>query len=152
MTNKPFEVQDDAIILNGVELQVTQQGDLTVNDSPIFGGGDPVNIVADNGTQSAEWIFNSDSSLSLPTGGAIEFVGADVGGSWTGLTNGVSGEPVSIMNKCADEAYLGQMLSAVSVVNNVPTKGRIRINTSDLTEEQFHIWGFEPDGRFVFPR
>ena len=38
MTNKPFEVQDDAIILNGVELQITQEGGITIDDNPAGGG------------------------------------------------------------------------------------------------------------------
>ena len=39
MTNKPFEVQDDAIILNGVELQITQEGGITIDDNPAGGAG-----------------------------------------------------------------------------------------------------------------
>ena len=42
MTNKPFEVQDDAIILNGVELQITQEGGITIDDNPAGGGAGPV--------------------------------------------------------------------------------------------------------------
>ena len=38
MTNKPFEVQDDAIIMNGVELQITQEGNITIDDNPAGGG------------------------------------------------------------------------------------------------------------------
>jgi hypothetical protein len=39
MTNKPFEVQDDAIVLNGVELQITQEGDINIDNNPISGVG-----------------------------------------------------------------------------------------------------------------
>ena len=42
MTNKPFEVQDDAIVLNGVELQLNPQGDIIVDGDTISGGLDGV--------------------------------------------------------------------------------------------------------------
>lgn len=39
MTNKPFEVQDSAIVLNGVELKINQSGGIDIDDNPISGGG-----------------------------------------------------------------------------------------------------------------
>jgi len=38
MTNKPFEVQDSAIVLNGVPLEITEGGNLSVGGDTISGG------------------------------------------------------------------------------------------------------------------
>jgi hypothetical protein len=56
------------------------------------------------------WTFEKGGKLSFPNGGAIEPVGM----GWMGVTNGISGNPVSVMNKNVD----GDQRSSVSLYNS----------------------------------
>ena len=59
MTNKPFEVQDDSIVLNGVELQLNPQGDIIVDGDTISGGTVSVGNGDDPSVQQvSEILFN----------------------------------------------------------------------------------------------
>ena len=56
------------------------------------------------------WTFEKSSALTFPNGGAIEPVGM----GWMGVTNGISGNPVSVLNKNLD----GDQRSSVSLYNS----------------------------------
>lgn len=66
------------------------------------------------------WTFEKNGALTFPSGGAIEPVGM----GWMGVTNGGSGNPVSILNKNTD----GFGRSGVNLYNS-DTYGTVSINT-----------------------
>jgi hypothetical protein len=68
---------------------------------------DSINSLGEGGHN---WIFEKNGKLSFPSGGAIEPVGM----GWMGVTNGISGNPVSILNKNLD----GYQRSIVSLYNS----------------------------------
>jgi len=68
---------------------------------------DSINSLGEGGHT---WTFEKNGKLSFPNGGAIEPVGM----GWMGVTNGTSGNPVSVMNKNMD----GDQRSSVSLYNS----------------------------------
>jgi hypothetical protein len=113
-------------------------------------GSDSVTITTSQvgeGVINYSWTFNNQSILTLPSGGALEPVGM----GWTGLTNGSSGTPVSIVNKSTNVTYSGQTISDITLYNNADTQGRISINTHDLVAANSHAWIFESYGSIIFP-
>lgn len=79
---------------------------------------DSINTVPEDGHT---WTFEKDGKLSFPNGGAIEPVGM----GWIGLTNGTSGNPVSVLSKNAD----GFGRSGVNLYNS-DTYGTVDITTT----------------------
>jgi hypothetical protein len=71
-----------------------------LNHVKVSDTNDTVIISTDAGGEGGHtWTFEKDAKLTFPNGGAIEPVGM----GWMGVTNGTSGNPVSILNKNLDD-------------------------------------------------
>jgi len=99
------------------------------------------------GVVNFNWIFDNQGKFTFPMGGAFEYVGM----GWTGLTNSVSGTPISIVNKSINENHLGDVLSDITLYSNTDTQGRIFLGTYDLTALKNNFWLFDSDGSMTFP-
>lgn len=99
----------------------------------------------DNNGMIASWAFDYAGAITLPDGGKIEPVGM----GWTGITNGTTNNPVSIINKKADD---GTALSSIQLNSN-NISGSININVKDTvdsapTEQNWYFWA---DGTLQLP-
>lgn len=99
------------------------------------------------GITTYNWVFDSQSKFTFPMGGTIEPAGM----GWTGLTNGISGTPISIVNKSTNVTYPEQVVSDITLSNNTDTQGRIYIGAYDLIAEIYNSWTFEYNGTVIFP-
>lgn len=142
-------------------IHIRAGGNIDQSSADLFLGGELTNVkVSDlddtvtittsqvgEGVINRDWVFDNSGILTFPMGGAIEPVGM----GWTGLTNGVSGTPLSIVNKSANIDYSGQALADITITNNTDTQGRVYISTSDLVSSQFNAWTFDYDGSLTLP-
>ena len=83
MTNKPFEVQYDAIVLNGVELQITQEGNINIDNNPVSGGG---------GTTQTHLVLTNSPFIVQPVqlGTPVSFVRTDQGSETDQIDTGLT--------------------------------------------------------------
>ena len=97
------------------------------------------------GVQNYDWTFDNTGKLTLPQGGAIEAHGM----GWTGLTNGTSGNPVSIAYKNTYEGS-SATLSEILLVGG-PTEGNVNIYTQDTVAQTSWQWTFDEAGVTAIP-
>ena len=134
MTNKPFEVQDDTIILNGVNLQVTEQGAITVEGNPVAGGGSSIQN-GDNAfiiNSDADVVFTGDGPGNAVNRGILWDYGAEQGGVDSGIRQDGSG--LTIRSYTED-------------FNNSGTPVNIKTNAGDYEK----TWVFDPSGNLILP-
>lgn len=160
-SNIAIDYDQGEIRLNAVELDInistTENIGISSKIVDITGDGtfgiknksasDSIDVVTNSDASAETWSFGADGKLNLPTGGALEPVGM----GWTGLTNGDSGTPLSIVNKTTNVTYSGQVISDITLTNNADTQGRISLNTRDLVAEEAYEWVFASDGSIIFP-
>lgn len=97
-----------------------------------------------SGDPDKQWTFTKNGKLEFPNGGMIEPVGM----GWIGLTNGITGTPVSLVNKHTD----GDERSFLTLNGGVDS-GSIGLLTVDTTGESnvYHNWEFTGDGSLLLP-
>ena len=121
------------------------------NHVKISDGSDTVTVRTSQegeGVVNRDWVFDNNGALTFPSGGAIESVGM----GWTGLTNGVTGNPLSIIYKTSNVSYAGETLSEINFFNgDDDTQGRVWISTHDRAAENYNQWTFDYDGKLVLP-
>ncbi len=148
MTNKPFEVQDDAIILNGVELQVTQEGNITIDNNPVSGGGTG-NVVFDGnqlyvgGTGFLNLNDGNNQAVIGTNGPYPLIVGINEGDKeWTFGTDGILTLP--------DGTMFGVLEGAGTVEIAAAPNTDFYISTNPEVDE-YNSWQFGQDGWLSFP-
>ena len=134
MTNKPFEVQDSAIVLNGVPLEITEGGSININNNPVAGG---------------DRLTNGENEFVLTEQGTVELNGQPfTGGSGGSLSVG-NGQGPGIENVTGiiingDVTELAPGLVGISIEGAVPTvantkKGFINL-VGDRPNNQDEAW------------
>lgn len=90
---------------------------------------------------NVNWSFGANSKLSLPTGGALEPVGM----GWTGLTNSLSTNPVSVVAKNTQGNYS-------ATVDLFPgNQGYVNVSTYNEDTTTGYSWNFNAVGEFNLP-
>jgi len=92
-----------------------------------------------------KWIFSTDGKLQFPTVGTI----AAEGMGWTGLSNGTTETPVSLVYK----TNTGNWHAAISVYGGGDPGGggSIVLYTYNADTEQSYQWEFDLNGNLVLP-
>lgn len=105
-----------------------------------------IRIVTDYDNNEYLWDFGQNGNLTLPTGGRLQYYGM----GWTGLTNGISGTPVSVavLDNLGD--YVGQELASFNVWG-YGGSGQAIISTHNLVDGIHSSWQFNSNGTIGFP-
>ena len=97
-----------------------------------------------NGDPDKQWSFRKNGKLEFPNGGTIEPVGM----GWIGLTNGITGTPVSLINKHTD----GDERSSITLGGgNVSGSINLVVVNTAGTPDVYHNWEFNDDGSLTLP-
>ena len=97
---------------------------------------------------NARYEFSPDGKLSFPGMGDI----SPYGMGWMGVTNGNTGNPVSIANKTHAVDHVGETVSAINLWNDGPvTTGAINLQTFDVANSVQNNWNFYSNGVLGLP-
>jgi hypothetical protein len=143
-------------------IHIRAGGTIDQSNADLFLGGEQTHVKISDGYDTVtirtsqegegvinrDWVFDNNGDLTFPMGGAIESAGM----GWTGFTNGVTGQPLSIVHKSANINYVGQSLSEIFLLSeNENSAGSVWIAVQDLAAESYKQWSFSYDGSVTFP-